>query len=252
MLIYWLVLDDINNDCISQGKLKNIKFNFFIKILKKNELFFIEEEYVIFYELDITTIHGMNNNVHKSKKWIKHFSEYSEVVLDNFYMLSFYKILKNLYKNYIYSFYFLKRYNKSIKLKKNFWKSLHFYKIFTLHHKLKKLNITVKVDSQLLLSLSSGISAKQLGMEEKKNKKSFKVFSIMLKSVFKKFKSTNNIFKCIVQFKGLSFFLKKYTQYLSQFKFKEVCFIHTPSTSNQFRFKKIRSLKKNFRKNFLV
>ena len=54
----------------------NKKTKHFIKILKKNELFFIDIEYVIFYELDVTTIHGLNNNIHKSKKWVKYLTYY--------------------------------------------------------------------------------------------------------------------------------------------------------------------------------
>lgn len=215
-------------------------------------MFFIEKEYVIFYELDITTIHGLNNNIHKSKTLVKYFTNYWFFLYKNVpNFLQFYKLSPII--SYTYLFYYINRYNKNIKIRRNFWKSSYNYKIITLHHKSKKLNITVKNSKRILITLSSGISTKKLGIEEKKNKKSIKVFNIMIKSIFKNIKPSNQLLKCILQIKGTNFYLYKYIDYINQlkFKFKEVYFIYTPIITHKPKFKKIRSLKKNFRKNFL-
>lgn len=223
----------------------------FIKVLKKNKLHFIEKEYVIFYELDITTIHGLNNNIHKSKKWVKYLNSYWVYIYNNVIVKTHSKIKIN--NKYYYIIFFLKKYNKIIKVKNNIWKSLETYKIITFHHKNKKLNITVKNAKKILITLSSGISIKKLGLEEKKNKKSLKVFNIMIKSILNGLKPLNFFLKCIIQFRGTNNFINKYIDYINQlnFKFFEVYYIYTPIIPNKPRFKKVRSLKKNFRKNFL-
>jgi hypothetical protein len=196
----------------------------------------------------------MNNNVHKSKRWSKHVVNYTNSVLNNVFI--FQKLnhfLKHSYNTYPYVFYFLKRYNKKIKVKRNFWKSYYNYRIITFNQKKNKLDIIVKNYKKILLSLSSGISAAKLGMEEKKNKKSNKVFNIMVKSVFKGLKPANKLIRYIIQFKGTRSNLTRYIEYIIQleFKFKETYIIYTPSIPNTFKYKKIKALKKNFKKNYL-
>ena len=137
---------------------------------------------------------------------------------------------------------------------RNIWKNYDNYKIVTFHHLNKKLKITVCKHNKLLVNLSPGIVTKKLGIEEKKDKKSNKIFNIMIKSIFKGFKPTNYIFKCFFQFKGTTVFANKYIDYINKlnFRFREVYFIYTPCISNKFIYKKIRSLKKNFRKNYFI
>jgi hypothetical protein len=123
----------------------------------------------------------------------------------------------------------------------------------TINQKKNGLNIIVKNYKKLVLNLSSGVSAKKLGMEEKKNKKSIKVFNIMLKSVFKGIKPSNKLVKFILQFKSTKSNLIKFIDYIIQlnFKFREVYIIYTPTIPNKYVYKKIKALKKNFRKNYL-
>lgn len=248
MKIYWNVLYNITNSNFFFKKSKNlIKF---INILKKNKLHFIEKEYVLFYELDINTIYGLNNNIHKSKSFIKYFN--------NFFLnyIIFYNInfKFSLFYKYIYVFYFLKKYNKFFKYKNNLWKNLHNFKLFTFYHKTKKLRLIVKKNLKILVNFSSGMATKKLGIEEKKNKKSLKVFNIMIKSLFKNLKPHNTLFRCILQFKGSNSYLYKYLETLNKINllFKDVYLIYTPSIPNKNNFKKIRSLKKNFRKGYLM
>lgn len=75
----------------------------------------------------------------------------------------------------------------------------------------------------------------------------------MLKSVFKGIKPEKQLVKSILQIKGTTIYINRYLDIINQlnFKFKEVYFIYTPQITNKFNFKKVRSLKKNFRKNYL-
>lgn len=98
------------------------------------------------------------------------------------------------------------------------------------------------------------MATKKLGIEDKKSKKSLKVFNIMIKSILKNIKPLNKFFRCILQFKGSNSYIYKYIETLNKlnFNFKESYIIYTPTIPKKFRFKKVRSLKKNFRKNYLM
>lgn len=226
----------------------------FIKTLKKNELFFIDEKYVIFYELDVNTIYGLNNNVHKTKGLIKFFTNYMSI-MSNFAYFNFYSKNINTYNyKYSYAYYFLTKFNKTIKIKNNFWKEFYNYKIISFHHFSKKLRLIISKNNKMLINFSSGMATKKLGIEEKKNKKSLKIFNIMIKSILKNIKPKNRFFRCIIQFKGSNSFINKYLETLDKlnFNFKEAYIMYTPKIPKKFKFKKIRSLKKNFRKNYLL
>lgn len=177
------------------------------------------------------------------------------------FSLAKYNLLKDLnlkdlsfLKNYGYVFYFLDRHNKKLKVLKNIWKDFSKYKVVTLHHKNKKLKITVHNKDKILLNLSPGMVTKKLGIEDKRDKKSIKIFNIMLKSVFKGLKPSNKLFRCFFQLKGTTVYMNKYIDLINKlnFGFKEIYFIFTPRIPNKPFFKKIRSLKKNFRKNYLI
>lgn len=102
-------------------------------------------------------------------------------------------------------------------------------------------------------SITPGIITKKLEIINKKNKKSTKIINIMIKSMLKTYKKNENYHKLIIQIKGTksSFFkilitfkdiIKKYT---------DTYFIYTPVVPfNKRNFKKIRSLKRNFRKKY--
>lgn len=56
-------------DVYNLKSINTVKSDLFIKILRKNEIFFIAEEYVIFYELDTTNISNDKRDLeHKSKR----------------------------------------------------------------------------------------------------------------------------------------------------------------------------------------
>lgn len=157
------------------------------------------------------------------------------------------------HNKYDYLFYFLKKFNKTIKVKKNYWKNLENYKLITFNHKFKKLRLIVSKKDKILINLSSGMATKKLNIEEKKHKKSLKIFNIMIKSVLKGLRPSNFFLRCLIQFKGVNSYLNKYLETILKLNFniKETYVMFTPNVSKNFKFKKIRSLKKNFRKNYL-
>ena len=75
MQIFWKIINN-NKAQLNLFNNDNQKFEKFVKILRKNKLHFIEKEYVVFYELDITTIYGLNNNIHKNKNYYALFCVY--------------------------------------------------------------------------------------------------------------------------------------------------------------------------------
>lgn len=196
----------------------------------------------------------MNNNVHKSIKWGPYFKNYSVSLARYNLFNNFYHNQLSGYKKYGYLFYFLNKHNINLKVYKNIWKNFDNYRVLTFHYKNKKLKITLFNLKRLLVNLSPGMVTKKLGIEEKKEKKSIKIFNIMVKSVFKAIKPSNQLFRYFFQFKGTTVFINKYIDYINKLnvKFKEVYFIYTPQIPNKFVFKKVRSLKKNFRKNYLI
>lgn len=174
-------------------------------------------------------------------------------LLSSYDYFNFYKLKNTFYKKYVYLIYFYRRSNERVKINKNFYKDFLSYKVITFHYINKKLRIIVTKNNKIILNFSSGIVTKKLGFEEKKNKKSIKTFNIMVKSVLKGLRPVGNIFKCILQFKGTTVYIKKYLELLKKldFKFKEVYYIYTPKIPNKTTFRKVRSLKKNFKKKFL-
>lgn len=253
--IYWNLIYTIHNlKFLDNGENKN---DFFINMLKKNEVFFIDEEYVIFYELDPTNILNDKRNLeHKSKRWSKYFDAFIE---DFFFFLDVLIYNRNLSRNLItdfrikHVFYYMYKFNKKYTIKKNFFKRFYYHNILTFNFLKKKLNITYSYKNNLISSITPGIITKKLDIINKKNKKSTKIINIMIKSMLKTYKKNENFHKLIIQIKGTksSFFkiliffkdiLKKYT---------DAYFIYTPVISyNKKNFKKIRSLKRNFRKKY--
>jgi hypothetical protein len=91
-------------------------------------------------------------------------------------------------------------------------------------------------------------------METKKSKKSTKIMNVMVKSIIKDCKNNNNSYRLIIQIKGTKITFYKILEFLKDLlgKRSDVYFIYTPTIpSNGKKFKKIRSLKKNFRKKYL-
>lgn len=251
--IYWNLMYDVYN----LKSINTVKSNFFIKILKKNEIFFIAEEYVIFYELDTTNISNDKRDLeHKSKIWSKYFDKFIE---DFFLFLCILINDKNISKRLIiqnhvlYVFYYMYKFNRKYTIKKNFFKRFYYHNILTFNFLKKKLNITYSYKNNLISSITPGIITKKLDIINKKNKKSSKIVNIMIKSILKTYRKNENFHKLIIQIKGTrsSFFkvlihikdiIKKYT---------DTYFMYTPVVSfNKKGFKKIRSLKRNFKKKY--
>lgn len=251
--IYWNLIYSVRNLKL----ISNVKSNLFIKILKKNEIFFIAEEYVIFYELDTSNILNDKRDLeHKSKKWSKYFDKFLE---DFFLFLCILINTKNISKRFLkkshvlYVFYYMYKFNRKYTIKKNFFKRFYYHNILTFNFLKKKLNITYSYKNNLISSITPGIITKKLDIISKKNKKSSKIINIMIKSILKTYRKNENFHKLIIQIKGtkLSFFkilislkdiIKRYT---------DTYFIYTPVISfNKKNFKKIRSLKRNFKKKY--
>ena len=112
------------------------KFNIFLRILKHNEVFFIDEEYVIFYELDPTNISNDKRTVeHKSIRWAKCFGGFSLSLYAFLYEYgdSFEKGLTfNLKKDSLMwvVFYYIDKYNIKYIIKKNFFKRFYYFNLF--------------------------------------------------------------------------------------------------------------------------
>ena len=104
-----------------------------------------------------------------------------------------------------------------------------------------------------MLNLTAGMSIKKLNMIEKKNKKSLKVTNIMIRSVIRDLRNIGIDNKLLIQFKGTKFDINKHLELLNKhiLKYKEIYIIYTPIITNKYIYKKVRSLKKNFRKNYL-
>jgi hypothetical protein len=115
------------------------------------------------------------------------------------------------------------------------------------------MNVTLVCKNKLISSITPGIITKKLGIQSKKSKKSIKIINVMVKSILKTYKNNDNPHKLIIQVKGTktTFFriivfckdiIKNYT---------DAYFMYTPSISNNKQnFKKIRSLKRNFKKKY--
>jgi len=156
--------------------------------------------------------------------------------------------------SFAYVFYYIIKFNRKYTIKKNFFKKFFYHNILTFNFTKKKISATLTYQNRLISYVSPGIFTKKLGIEAKKSKKSTKVMNVLAKAIVKTCLNNENSHKLVVQIKGtkLSFFkvidfikitIKKYT---------DAYFVYTPVISNNnSRFKKVRSLKKNFRKKFL-
>lgn len=232
------------------------KSELFIKILKKNEVLFIAEEYVIFYELDPTNISNDKRDLeHKSKRWSKYFNNLLEDLFIFLSFLNFNKIKFYLIsnKNMLNTFYYIYKFNRKYTIKKNFFKRFYYHNILTFNYLNKKLNITYTYQNNLISNITPGIITKKLDIINKKNKKSSKIVNIMIKTMLKTYKNNNNFHKLIIQIKGSKSSFFKILLFFKDIikKYTDAYFIYTPSISfNKKNFKKVRSLKRNFRKKY--
>jgi hypothetical protein len=188
--------------------------------------------------------------------WSKHLDSFLE---DFFVFLSFLNLnncLKlNLIntKNVLSTFYYIYRFNRKYTIKKNFFKRFFYHNILTFNFLKKKLNITYTYKNNLISCITPGIITKKLDIVNKKNKKSNKIVNIMVKSMLKTYKKNDNFHKLIIQIKGTKLSFIKILIFFKDIlkKYTDAYFIYTPSiTFNKKNFKKIRSLKKNFRKKY--
>lgn len=237
---------------------KKQKFNEFVDSLKKNEIFFIEEEYVVFYELDPTNIsNDKRSPIHQSKKWSKFFERYTHH-LEPFILVFYLNNLTNytnLNKIKISSiiFYYINKYNTKYRKKKNFFKRFYYHNILTFNFLKKKLSATLTYKGLLVSCVTPGILTKKLGIESKKSKKSTKLINVVAKTIIKTYWSNENYYKLIIQIRGTSVNYHKIIDFLKSLllSYTDAYFIYTPVISNNNkRFKKVRSLKKNFRKKY--
>jgi hypothetical protein len=115
------------------------------------------------------------------------------------------------------------------------------------------LNINLSYKNNLISSITPGIITKKLEIYSKKNKKSTKIINIMIKSILKTYKNNENYHKLVIQIKGTKSSFNKILIFFKDIikKYTDVYFIYTPVIAfNKKKFKKIRSLKRNFRKKY--
>lgn len=111
----------------------------------------------------------------------------------------------------------------------------------------------MRCKDNLVSSITPGIITKKLDIQTKKNKKSSKIINIMIKSMIKTYRQDENFHKLIIQIKGTKISFFKITSFFKDLlkKYTDAYFIYTPVIPNNNKnFKKIRSLKRNFRKKY--
>lgn len=229
-----------------------------VNMFEKNEIRFIDEEYVIFYEMDPTNIYNDKREIsHKSEMWSKYFENY--ILLLYTYIFD-YSIMNNLIKSkfnncsFLHSFYYINKFNKKYVIKKNFFKKFFYHNVLTFNFTKKKIYATLTYQNKLISYVTPGIFTKKLDIETKKTKKSNKITNVLCKSIIRTCLQNENSHKLIIQIKGTKINLFKIIEYakLSLRKYTDAYFVYTPIiSSNTKRFKKKRSLKKNFRKKYL-
>lgn len=227
----------------------------FVDVFKRNEIFFIDEEYVIFYELDPTNIFNDKRiTEHKFKRWTKYIDnmiEDSLIFIETyddsiFGSISTHNKVFNIF-SYIYKL------NRKYLIKRNSFKRFYYHNILTFNFLKKKLNVNLTYKNNLVSSITPGIITKKLEIYSKKNKKSTKIINIMIKSMLKTYRNNENFHKLIIQIKGTKSSFTKILVFFKDIikKYTDTYFIYTPVISfNKQNFKKIRSLKRNFRKKY--
>lgn len=232
------------------------RYEFFLTALKKNEVFFIDEEYVIFYELDPENIFNDKRIIqHKSHIWAKHFDKLI-TSLSLFHQSLNIQIIFNKYKykkDFVRFFYYIYNFNRKYLIKRNSFKRFYYHNILTFNFLNKKLNLTLRSKNKLISNISPGIITKKLGIDIKKYKKSSKITNIMIKSMLKTYRNNDNPHKLIIQIKGTKIHFYKIVDFCKEIikKYTDAYIVYTPNiTNSNYKFKKIRSLKKNFRKKY--
>lgn len=162
----------------------------------------------------------------------------------------FVKINENtLFKVMFYIYMF----NRKYLIKKNFFKRFYYHNVLTFNFLKKKLNVNLSYKNNLISSITPGIITKKLEIISKKHKKSAKITNIMIKSMLKTYRNNENFHKLIIQIKGTKSSFNKILIFFKDIikKYTDVYFIYTPVISfNKKNFKKIRSLKRNFKKKY--
>jgi hypothetical protein len=187
------------------------------------------------------------SNIFGKKEFNNFFFENLYINFDNIFLKNKYKNLKNLI--YFYLFYF----NKINKSKLNFFnkKKIFLYNIININLKKKNIKFNFLQNNKNILTISPGIIYKQLNMDSKKSKKSFKLLNLMVKLFLKKISRLLIYKKFIINLnflrKDIFIVLKLLKKYI---KFQNVIFIYSFKKNNNFKFKKKKSIKKKLTKKF--
>jgi hypothetical protein len=187
------------------------------------------------------------SNIFGKKEFNNFFFENLYINFDNIFLKNKYKNLKNLI--YFYLFYF----NKINKSKLNFFnkKKIFLYNIININLKKKNIKFNFLQNNKNILTISPGIIYKQLNMNSKKSKKSFKLLNLMVKLFLKKISRLLIYKKFIINLnflrKDIFIVLKLLKKYI---KFQNVIFIYSFKKNNNFKFKKKKSIKKKLTKKF--
>jgi hypothetical protein len=144
-------------------------------------------------------------------------------------------------------------FNRKYLIKRNFFKRFYYHNILTFNFLKKKLNVSLSYKNNLISNITPGIITKKLEIYNKKNKKSTKIINIMIKSMLKTYKNNENFHKLIIQIKGTKSSFVKILVFFKDIikKYTDTYFVYTPVIPfNKKNFKKVRSLKRNFRKKY--
>jgi hypothetical protein len=148
----------------------------------------------------------------------------------------------NLYANY----YILKTHNL---VKFNYKK----FVIIIINILKKKIFITLIKNNKLILNLSPGIITKKLEINNKNAKKNLKIINLMIKTIINNFKKLYKSEYYFIQIKGAKNNIYTILNLLKiRVNLKKTYFIFSPFINyNNYKFKKIRSIKRKLRKKFI-
>jgi hypothetical protein len=225
--------------------------------LESNIMLFIEEEYIIFYELDRKNIYNEKTNYkHKSyrlmmfyKNCITEFIKYCNLNLNIYYNSLFYDVLSNTI------LFYNKIFHNKISINCN--KKLVFYYnygILTINILKRRLLLYFIYNTKLKVTLTPGMISKKLDIIEKKAKTSTKIVNLMFRLGLKVICDKHKLTQLIINIKGTRYEIYKYIDLIKRnipagiYTF----FIFTPNVRyNLVKFKKIKAIKKNLKKKLI-
>lgn len=165
-------------------------------------------------------------------------------------------IFKNTYDKKVrifnlFNYYLNLNYKKINKLKEKNYYSNSENIILILDIRKNKPKIFVINNNRCFLSITSGLIFKKLNLSKKKIKKSEKMLTLMIRTVFFKIKNLISYKKCLINIKGTKNNLFNIIININKIFKNKMSLMYEPRISyGRFKFKKIKSIKKRLRKKF--